>query len=162
MQMYRVKFKHHKDKVIDTGEALVVASNADQACDMVATLLELPRSSTSMEANREKPSMYVLERWDVHKHTPTRATFPAKGEDTRHQYNVSASALVWAHSENAAMRKLAAAINAEVEGGDKAKAVGSLQILCDRSDHSPKPSAIEANSVFTNMKMFQGGAVRPR
>jgi len=170
MQMYCVKFRHHKEKTIDTGEVLCVASTNEMACEIVSLWLELPKSSTSLEAARVKPGIYQVLRGEIPKDMPANGTFPRTQreldrllEPDRERYSVQVSAFVWAHSEDNAIKKLAKAALAEVDGSEKkphAKAIGMLQILCDRHDLSPRSPAIEKNANYTHLRIFAGGDAR--
>jgi hypothetical protein len=170
MQLYNVKFRHHKEKVIDIGEVVVVASSNELAAELVLLWLELPRSKTSTEVKRMKPNMYQVMRGEIPKEMPANGTFPRTQaemdrllEPDRERYTVQISALVWAHSEDNAIKKLAKAALAEVDGSavkPNAKAIGMLQILCDRQDLHPRSPAVESNSIFTHLRMFQGGDTR--
>jgi hypothetical protein len=170
--MYKVKFRHHKEKVIDVGEVVVVASSNELAAELVLTLLELPRSRTSTEVSRLKPNLYQVMRGEIPKEMPTNGTFPRSQkeldrltEPDRERYSVQISAFVWAHSEDNAIKKLAKAAHAEVDGSKTkphTKAIGEMQILCDRPDLHPRSPAVEQNSIFTHMRMFQGGDTRSR
>lgn len=170
MQMYSVKYRHHKERTVVVGEVVLSASSNETACQMVLIWLELPKSTTSIEATRVKPSMYQVSRQELPKEMPINGTFPRTqaeldrlGEPDRERYSVQVSAFVWAHSEDSAIKKLAKAALAEVDGSGKkphARAVGMLQILCDRHDLAPRSPAIEANSIYTHPRIFAGGDAR--
>jgi hypothetical protein len=170
MQMYRVNFRFHKEKTIDCGEVVVTATSNENACDIVCLWLDLPRSATSIEATRVKPGLYQVSRHEVPKDLPINGTFPRTKaelerllEPDRERYSVQVSAFVWAHSEDSAIKKLAKATLAEVDGSGKkprAKAIGMLQILCDRNDLAPRSPAIERNAIYTHRRFFAGGDTR--
>jgi hypothetical protein len=116
--------------------------------------------------------MYQLMRGEIPKEMPTNGTFPRTQaqldrmlEPDRDQYAVQISAFVWAHSEDSAIKKLAKFALAEAEGCEKkphGKAVGMLQILCDRQEAHSRSPAIEKNAIYTHPRIFAGGAARPR
>ncbi|WP_024516957.1 hypothetical protein [Bradyrhizobium sp. Tv2a-2] len=170
MQLYSVKFRHHKERTIDFGEVIVMASSNETASDQVLMRLDLPRSSTTTEVMRLKPNMFQVMRGEMPKERPINGTFPRSQaeldrllEPERERFSVQISGFAWAHSEDNAVKKIAKAALAEAEGRDPSgKAVSDLQIFADKQEAAPRSPAIEQNSIFTHMKMFQGGAVRPR
>ena len=160
MQMYRVKFARHDGDVVDHGDVVVCASDLDHASDVVSAILDLPPSSTVFDVARVKPGLYQISRHEAPRPVgPSVATFPSA--DERHRYAVQASASVKAMSENGAIRKLVAAINAEL-AGQAPIGVGALQVLCERTDIAPKGPAIEQNAIYTNPTIFAGGDARGR
>lgn len=170
MQLYSVKFRCAKESAIDIGEVLVVASSKEAAEDMVLTHLDLPRSSTSCEVARIKPSIFTVMRGSVPKDLPVNGTFPRTqaqldrlGEDDREPYAVQITGTAWAHNGDNAIRKIAKATIAKIEGRDvPGRAVTTIKMTADKVEREVKASSFEKNSIFTNMKMFQGGAVSPR
>ena len=170
MQLYSVKFRHHKERAIDIGEVLVVASSNELASEQVLMWLELPRSTTTFVVTRLKPNLFQVMRGEIPKEMPTNGTFPRSQsqldrllEPDRERYAVQISGLVWAHSEDSAIKKLAKCAIADVEGAavkPHAKAVGVLQILCDRQDAQPRTPAVEQNGIYTHTRIFAGGDTR--
>jgi hypothetical protein len=171
MQLYNVKFRHHKERSVDIGEVLVVASSNDAASELVLAWLELPRSVTTTEVTRMKPNMFQVMRGEIPKEMPTNGTFPRTQaqldrllEPERERYAVQITALAWAHSEDNAIKKVAKAALAEAEGRDKpfGNTVGMLQVLCDRQDAQPRSPAVERNAIYTHPRIFAGGDTRSR
>jgi hypothetical protein len=170
MQLYSVKFRHHKERSIDIGEVLVVASSNDAASELVLAWLELPRSVTTTEVTRLKPNMFQVMRGEMPKEMPSNGTFPRSQaqldrllEPDRERYAVQISGLVWAHSEDSAVKKLAKYALAEAEGAavkPHRNAVGVVQILSDLVETAPRSPAVERNGIYTHTRIFAGGDTR--
>lgn len=62
MQMYRVAFHVHYENIMEQGEAIVCANDADAASHAVIALLQLPPEATQCETSRLKPNLYLLTR----------------------------------------------------------------------------------------------------
>jgi hypothetical protein len=171
MQLYSVKFRHSKATTIDLGEVVVMASNNEQASDQVAMRLGLPRSSTAFEVARLKPNMFQVMRREISRdrEMPANGTFPRSqveldrmGQE-REQYVVQITASAWAYCEDDAVKKVARAALADAEGREvTAKGVEDLVVFADKQQITPASTSFENNSIFTHMKMFAGGAARPR
>ncbi|WP_439398496.1 hypothetical protein ACRQ5Q_14525 [Bradyrhizobium sp. PMVTL-01] len=165
-----MNFRSAKESTIDIGKVLVVANSREAAEDIVLTHLDLPRSSTSCEVERVKPSIFTVMRGEVRKDQPINGTFPRSQaqldrlcEDEREPYAVQITGTAWAHSSDNAIRKIGKAAVAKIEGRDvPGRAVTAINLTADQVEREVKSSSFEKNSIFTGMKMFQGGTVSPR
>lgn len=164
MQLYSVKFRSAKDRTIDTGEVLIVAGNKEAAEDAVMMHLDLPRSSTSCEVSRLKPSLHIISRSDVPKDNPVNGTFPRSDiELDRQLFAVQITATVWSHNGDEAAKKVAKSVLAKIKGQDDGrKPPPDLKIFADVTEAPQRRSRFEENASFTHMKMFQDGAASPR
>lgn len=186
MQMYRVRFvRMKKSDTIDKGDCIVCANNNEAAIIMVATVLDIPISSTEFEAVRVKPGVYLIGRNEVHKKMfavdgksvnisqASMATFPYRKQEERkepalgverdpeehcHELNITAS--VMAQNENSAIIRLAKGMLREMAGEKQKPSVRDIDIKCDRKELRPKESSTEQNSLYTHLRFFQGGDAR--
>ena len=175
MQMYRVRFARKLPKdLVDIGDCLVCAGNADAASDMVAGILRVPLASTEFEVTRVKPSLYLIGRKEVDKKMPDvsaelvdvdlacTATFPGITENLPDEYwhEVQASAQIIAENEEEAVTKLARALIRYITGQQQISSTKELDVKADRSAFRPKESRADQNALYTHLRFFQGGDTR--
>lgn len=169
MQMYKVEFTSRRGRAVETGTYLVCASNADQARDIVMSLNHLPPQATTFDVTRVKPSIYKLKHTDfVDQNFITGGgAMPVlnKSEDREGaMYEISVQAKVYAYSESSAIRKMLNAVAEQDSCGNAkpAKNIHELSLDVGRSELRVRPSRLEQQGVYSNRKIFAGGAARPR
>ncbi|MCA1452162.1 hypothetical protein I6F35_02895 [Bradyrhizobium sp. BRP22] len=176
-QMYRVKFARQLDRdMVDLGDCVVCAQNAEAACDAVRVILGIDESATKMDASRVKPSFYQIARREVKASLATCdagtvredlasvATFPGQTESRPDEFwhAVEVKAKIRALDENEAITKLTRAVIRETSGERQKASCKDLDILCDRVELHARPPGMEKQSIYTNSRFFPGGAARPK
>jgi hypothetical protein len=163
MQLYKVAFQTHYKDIIDSGTILIVASNQDHAAELTVHHLQLPVSTTVFDVQRVKTNTYQLTRKEIEKKLDT-----GKRDDGEHHadrpvvFNLKVSAEIKAGQEATAWRTLAKCIEerASVVKPLVNNKIKDLDMQADRREFSPRPPAIEKQSIFVAPKFFQGGAAR--
>ncbi len=169
MQMYKVAFTSRRGRAIETGLYLVCASNADQAKDMVSTMFNIPPKATDFDVSRIKPSIYRIKHTDFIKDDITAvvvnssaANHPSQDEGAL--YEISVSSKVFAFSEKSAIRKLSEAMTDRDAYGNArlSKNIKELDLSVHKQNERVRPSRMEQQSIYSEKKIFAGGAARPR
>src|ERR1700738_4588427 len=139
--MYRVRFARKlPGDMVDMGDCVICAGNADMARDAVAAVLGFAVSHAEFEVVRVKPSLYLIGRREVHKSLSSAsaqivdasvrstATFPGVTESLPEEcwHEVSASANIRAEDQEAAIIKLSQAIMREMTGAKQKSSAREL------------------------------------
>lgn len=171
-QMYRVKFARQlSDDHVDLGDVIVCATSAEQAGASVASILGVAMSKTEMEISRVKPSIYQISRQTIKNtasaheaHTVkadelSRATFPGVTESMPDEFLwvVTAQAQIRAENEDWAITKLGKAIERQQTGEKQKTSCKEFEIKAERLDLSPRSPAVDKNSLYVPIRIFQGG-----
>lgn len=180
-QLYEVSFQVHYEDVIDIGKMLVCASDKDAAARTVQFFLGAPVSQTVVDVKRLKPSVYQLDRREVHKHKEAR-----KRQDQVHTMRdvvdrlsesphkapslasspwvCTVTAGVRAVSETSEWVKLGHAIidRAHHNGSAIGGGITEFEMTCEQAALRPKPSGFERQAIYKEPQFFAGGAARPR
>ena len=175
MQMYRVKFANQlAGDYVDLGDVLVCAQSQDAARQAVVTILDLPASGVEMDVRRVKPSLYQVSRRTVQKSITAFdalpvdaaaacvATFPGVTENMKDEFwfTVEASADVKGEDEDDAASKLSDAIRRAASGKAPRRSVRDFSVRCDRKEMRPRSPAVGRNAIYTEPRIFAGGAAR--
>jgi hypothetical protein len=142
------------------GTVLVCSSDADAAAESVAFHFDLPRSQTVFDVVRIKPSIFQMDRHSVFK-KETAASLNQQ-RDPLAKFECEVVATVRAASEAHALRRLGQAL-VQRSGSQKAlvdKAIGDLEVNCQRRDFIPRSPAVEQNGIYKSTRFFSGGAAR--
>lgn len=173
--MYRVRFARSlPNDMVDMGDCVVCAGNADAARDGVSAILRFPVSTAQFEIIRVKPGLHLIGRREVHKslsssqasivdsNVASIATFPGVTENLQNEYwhEVVASASIKAENGEAAIIKLARGIVREMSGEKQKSSTRDLDIKCDRKEFRAPSPALEQNALYTHLRFFEGGSAR--
>lgn len=127
MQMYQVSFQTHYENKIDIGKVLICADSLELSVDLVIAAMDLPRSRTTCESVRIKPSIFKLERREVYKTSVVVGGNPDSGPvvpaaalsaitsrshsgSSMNNYRCQGSAVIRAVDEDHALRRFATSI----------------------------------------------------
>ncbi len=155
MQMYQVSFQTHYENKIDMGKVLICAETAESASDLVIVAMELPRSKTKCESVRIKPSIYKLERREVHKPKGI-SVVNGGGDSPMRNYRCNASATIRATNEDHAMRRLATSID-ERCASDKAMIpnyASSLVLDCEQIVDQGRMKRLESVELYKGKNLL--------
>lgn len=163
MQMYRVEFTSVRGRLVERGEFLCCAQNADAARDLVSTVAHVQPSDTVFDVVRVKPSIYELRRSEFVKNDLPAFITGGKEEDGA-VFEMTATAKVFAWSNENALRRLAGALidEASANKGARSRHVNELSVDIQKADERPRPSRVEEQSIYREKRFFPGGAARPR
>ena len=162
-QMYLVSYVLRGEGA-ERGKVLVCATDKSAAEAMVGYHLKLPQSRLECSAQRCKPSIYQVERQEL-------AQAPISPGVDRHVpvaapdfYAMTVTSTVRAYSEANAWRRLSKDLVEHASCNLPAGPLGlALEMKCTRLDEPPsRRTRVEENGMFTGVRMFQGGAARPR
>lgn len=158
MQMYKVSFQAHYENFTDIGQALICAASADQASAMIISLLELPGSRTICKPERIKPSLWLLERKEVHPEKKASARNYGKPREVR-DFDLRISAVISGTDEDHAMRRLAGSLNHK-SNHRPALDAHTKKLMVDCNQVEPEKRALkgmEAVELY-KAKFFIGGS----
>lgn len=167
MQLYRVKIRAFLGEANEQTDCLVVAANHDQAKAIACSSVSRSPETSEVESERVKPSFYIISQ--KYHDAPTSAALLAKRNEKisapAKNWQIEVTGRVRASSENYAVGQMSRALaeSAKMRGEKSSEYASDMNLTVREIDAGSLPkSRMEENAIFSNLRMFQGGAARGR